>query len=116
MLRLVRLLLVLLGCLVLAVLAVANRQPVDVSFWPLPYALTVPLFGVALFCLILGALLAGLVSWLAGMGRRAQAYRDRRRVIALEARARLREEQEEQAEIHRQRDRRTQLAVVGERS
>jgi lipopolysaccharide assembly protein A len=114
MLRLIRLLLGVALLLVIIFLAVANRHPVDISFWPLPYELSLPLFVVALLCLILGAVLAGLFSWVTGWSRRMQAYRDHRRVVALEARERLRQEQAERSEIERQRERRNSLALASQ--
>jgi lipopolysaccharide assembly protein A len=106
MLRLIRLLLAIVFVAVIVIWSVANRQPVDVSFWPLPFEPQVPLFIVVLASLTLGVLIAWLVAWLSAWGMRRQARRDHRRVMALEAREQMRAEQLERAEIERQRTRR----------
>jgi uncharacterized integral membrane protein len=111
MLRLIRFVLAILAIIVIVTLAVANRGAVPVSFWPLPYAYEVPLFAVALACFILGALIAGVASWVSGWGFRGRAYRDHRRVKALEARERLKEEEADLAELQRQRERRARFGL-----
>lgn len=112
MLRLIRLLIAALAVIVIVTLAVANRQLVPVSLWPLPYAYELPLFVVALGALLLGVLIAWVVAWLSGWRFRTRAYRDHRRVIALEARERLKQEEADVAELERQRERRARLGLA----
>ena len=59
-------------------LAVANRTPVVVGFDPFnrdapELALQAPLFLVMFACMLVGILLGGLVTWLAGAPQRRQA-------------------------------------------
>jgi len=64
---------------VLVALAVANRQPVTVSFDPFDpadpaYALTTPLYLVGFALLIMGVVLGGIATWLEqGKSRRTSA-------------------------------------------
>ena len=112
MLRLIRLVLAIVGIVVVASLAVANRGLVEVSFWPLPFTYTVPLFIVALACLALGALVMAIAAWFGGLSSSFRAARERRRVAEFEERERLRHEAAEQAELDRLRQRRQQLALA----
>jgi lipopolysaccharide assembly protein A len=112
MLRLIRVLLALAGIIVIACLAVANRDPVDVSLWPLPLSYSPPLYLFALVCLLLGALLMAMAGGLSGLASFFRASRDRRRVAAFEEQERLRQEQAERAEVERVRERRRQLALA----
>jgi lipopolysaccharide assembly protein A len=111
MLKLIRALLFLLGVAVIVVLSISNRQPVDVSFWPLPYGLTVPLYWVFLFTLALGIVLGGLAVWLSRQGERAELRQLRRRVRAVEYQDRLRREAEEQALVDEARRKTQALAL-----
>jgi putative membrane protein len=101
MLRIIKLTIAALACIAIALFAVSNRGPVTVSFWPLPIAHELPLFGVLLIGVIIGVILGGLALWLASWRFRQEAYRNRRRVVALEAREQLKREQEEQAAVAR---------------
>ena len=69
--------------LVAMALAIANRDRVIISFDPLPLEFTLPLYGLALSCLAVGAVVGGFLVWWAGLGRRRQAWRDRRALRAL---------------------------------
>ena len=75
MARIVRLLLGLVALIVIVAFAVANRQPVDISFAPFPITLELPLYGAFLFGLIVGVLVGGIGVWLSGMSRRREARR-----------------------------------------
>jgi uncharacterized integral membrane protein len=112
MLRLVRILLAVLGIAIIACLAVANRDPVAVSLWPLPLSYSPPLYLFALICVLLGALIMAVAGGLSGFAAYIRASRDRRRVAAFEERERLRQEETERAEVERLRERRRQLALA----
>jgi uncharacterized integral membrane protein len=110
--KLLRTLLALIGVVLIVTFAVANRGPVGVSFWPLPFANTVPLYAILLIGVALGVLLGAIATWLSGHSRRV-AYRDvRRRVSGLEYREQLRREAEDQAAADRVRER-SAVAVPG---
>jgi uncharacterized integral membrane protein len=111
MLKLLRAILFILGLIVVLFLSVANRQPVDISFWPLPYGLTVPLYWVFLFTLALGIVLGGLASWLSRAGTRVETRQLRRKVRQVEHEERLRREAEEQAVVEEAR-RKTQALTL----
>ncbi|MEK0084448.1 lipopolysaccharide assembly protein LapA domain-containing protein [Benzoatithermus flavus] len=116
MIKLLRLLLALVGVIVIVVLAVDNRAPVQVAFWPLPFDIEVPLYGVLLFGLILGALLGGVAMWLSSLSDRREVRALRRRVRAVEYQEKLQRERKEQ-EILEQARRKTQaIAIAAPRS
>ena len=69
----------------MAMFAVNNRETVFVDFWPLPYAVEVPLFLLILGTVFLGLLIGGTATWL-GQGRWRRLARGlQRRVKHLES-------------------------------
>jgi uncharacterized integral membrane protein len=116
MIKLLRLLLALAGVILIVVLAVDNREPVNVVFWPLPFSIQVPLYWVLLFGLCLGAVLGGTAVWLSSVSGRREARALRRKVRAVEYQEKLARERKEQ-EILEQARRKTQaLAIAAPRS
>lgn len=111
MIKLLRILLAVVGLVVIVILAVDNRAPVAVSFWPLPFTYQVPLYWVFLFGLILGAILGGISFWLSAWAYRSEARAMRRRVRAIEYQERLKREREEQAILEQAR-RKTQAIAI----
>jgi uncharacterized integral membrane protein len=79
---------VLLGVLV----AVSNRQPVELGLWPLPHVVVTPLYLVIVAVLLIG-ILAGLgLGWWAGRHHRRRAREHRSEAARLDREnARLRE-------------------------
>ena len=75
-------LLALAAAMAVAAFALANRQPVAISFAPLPWAMESGLWLVALAFFAGGALLGGLFVWAAAHDRRRRAAR--RRIAPLE--------------------------------
>ena len=73
MIKLLRMLLALVGLVLIVVLAVDNRGPVEIVFWPLPFTYRMPLYAVFLLGLGAGALLGGAAVWLSGLARRSEA-------------------------------------------
>lgn len=71
---------------VAVVFAVANREPVPLSFWPLPWSVDLPVYLIVLGCLLAGFLLGGFVAWVAAAPRRRRARRttERARELAQE--------------------------------
>ncbi|MGE0660787.1 MAG: lipopolysaccharide assembly protein LapA domain-containing protein [Reyranellaceae bacterium] len=61
-----------------AVFAIANRETVTISLWPLPWEASLPLFLVLLAVLLLGILVGGLIVWLGGHRYRATARQQTR--------------------------------------
>jgi uncharacterized integral membrane protein len=111
MIKLLRLLLAVIGVVLILVLAVDNRAPVEVVFWPLPFRYQVPLYWVFLFGLFAGALLGGAAAWLSSRADRREARAMRRRVRAIEYQERLQREREEQAILEQAR-RKTQAIAI----
>jgi lipopolysaccharide assembly protein A len=112
MLKLIRALLFLVGVAVVVQLSIDNRQPVGISFWPLPYATTVPLYWVFLAALALGVVLGGLAVWASGHRARAELRQLRRRVRAVDNQERMRREEEERALVDEARRKTESLALA----
>jgi uncharacterized integral membrane protein len=102
MLRFIRLLLAALAIIVLVAFAIANRQPVDVSFAPLPVWMELPLYGIFLVGLVFGVLIGAAYIWFSALARGRQVRRLRNRNWALENQLNLMKQQEEKAEAQRQ--------------
>jgi lipopolysaccharide assembly protein A len=50
--------------------AVSNRQQTEVQLWPLPYAIDLPVYIIALGPLVIGFLIGAVAMWYSGMRRR----------------------------------------------
>lgn len=61
---------------VLIAFAIANRAPVSVRFDPLPFAIDLPLYAVALIGIFIGLVSGGIMTWLRG-GRWRKLARER---------------------------------------
>lgn len=89
----VRIFLIVVG-LVAILFALNNRAPVDISFWPMPWEMRLPLFLVLVGALMLGIAIGAALAW-AGQARHrrsartehAKAERHRREIEALRAQA-----------------------------
>lgn len=93
--KIIRGILGLIGLVIVVCFAISNRETVEVALWPLPDTITVRLFWVFLFGLVLGAVLGGLGAWLGGMSKRRDRRRMRRKADDLEGQLRtIRQEQE----------------------
>lgn len=66
------------------VFAVANRDVVELSFFPVPYAVEMPKFLFALLCFALGLLIGSAVLGLRFAGQKHQLRRELRRAKAME--------------------------------
>ncbi|HLI20608.1 MAG TPA: lipopolysaccharide assembly protein LapA domain-containing protein, partial [Stellaceae bacterium] len=71
--------------LILIVFAVANRNTVTLTVWPLPLVLDAPLYLIVLLTLLVGFLLGELVAWMNGHRWRREARRSAKRVAELES-------------------------------
>jgi uncharacterized integral membrane protein len=69
--------------LVVAIFAVANRQPLTLELWPLPWSVEVPLYLAVLGPLVLGLLIGLLAGWSSGLRSRRHARSERRRADSL---------------------------------
>jgi lipopolysaccharide assembly protein A len=105
MLRFIRLLLAAVAIVVLVAFAIANRQPVEVSFAPLPVVMELPLYGVFMIGLVFGVLIGGTFIWFSALARARQVRHLRNRNWALENQLNLIKQQEEKAEAQRQASR-----------
>lgn len=84
MLRRIRLLLFILFGVIFVVFAVANRQSVELSLFPLPYSAQMPVFLLSMVCFMCGVVIAGIIL----SGRSAKSRRlfaaEHKRVLALQ--------------------------------
>ncbi len=65
---------------VAVIFALSNRQVVEFQFWPLPYAMAIPVYAFALGAFALGFLCGGLTVWLRALGTRLCARSATRRL------------------------------------
>lgn len=70
--------------LIAVLFAVANREAVALSLWPLPFAVDAPLSAALLVFFVVGLLLGGLVAWASAGRWRRLARKQTRRVTELE--------------------------------
>ena len=70
--------------LIVIAFAVANRAPAVVRFDPLPYALDIPIWAIAIGAIAFGFVLGAVIKWIFGAKWRSLALRSRRRVRVLE--------------------------------
>ena len=59
--------------IIVVVFAIANRTPVTVNFWPLPWFAQLPLYLVVLGSLLAGFLIGAVIAWLSAGRRRQEA-------------------------------------------
>jgi uncharacterized integral membrane protein len=94
--RLLRLLIALVALIVLVAFLAQNRQPITLTFWPLPPTAQISLHWVILACAFAGAVIGGTIVWFNTLPRRIEARRNRRHLRTLqqekEAAARAAEE------------------------
>ncbi|HUT49948.1 MAG TPA: LapA family protein [Alphaproteobacteria bacterium] len=69
--------------LIAVVFAIHNHGAQTVNFWPLPYALSAPLYAVVITALAAGFVLGAAASWIGGRGWRKLARQRRRENDAL---------------------------------
>lgn len=95
--RIVRTLLALIGLVLVVTFAVANRGAVEVSYWPLPFTHSVPLYAVLLAGLLIGTALGAVAMWLSAHRRRVAVRKLRDRLSAYEYEAQQRRIAEQRA-------------------
>ncbi len=71
--------------LILIVFSISNREGVLVSFSPLPFEMSIPLFLLVFAIFVIGVGVGGLLGWMAGHGTRRRARERRRRIAELES-------------------------------
>lgn len=69
--------------LIAVVFAIHNHGAQTVNFWPLPYALSAPLYAVVITALAAGFVLGAIASWVSGRSWRKLARQRRRENDAL---------------------------------
>ncbi len=82
---------------IVIVFAVANRQPVTLELWPLPFAVDLPVYLAVLGALVIGVLIGGLVQWLSDTRWRRKARVGERKASALARELSSAQEQSAQA-------------------
>ncbi|MBU0725045.1 MAG: LapA family protein [Alphaproteobacteria bacterium] len=70
--------------ILLILFAVSNRETVDLTLWPLPYSVTLPLFLVVLGFLFLGFILGALFMWVEVLRARGHARAEAKRADSAE--------------------------------
>ena len=73
----------LIGAIIVA-FAVTNRAPVEVSFYPAPYTMQLPLFVLSMLIFALGLVFGGIQSTMSGFKRKRELRMERKRIAALE--------------------------------
>ncbi len=112
MLRILRLLVGLVGLVAITLFAIGNRAPVDVSFWPTPVTVDLPLYGVFLIGLVLGVVVTALIAAVELLRLRIENRRLARRLHGYEYQAKLRESAEDEAAVQRIRERSRSTALT----
>jgi lipopolysaccharide assembly protein A len=77
-------LLVAVAAAICAIFAIANRPPVSLDLWPLPFVVALPLYLLVFAALLTGFVVGALAAWIRARHRRRELRRDRRRITALE--------------------------------
>jgi len=80
--------------LILIVFSVSNRDGVVVSFSPLPYEMSIPLFLLVFAVFVVGVLVGGLLGWMGGHGARRRARERKHRIAELETALRQAEQKQ----------------------
>ncbi|MCB1970931.1 MAG: LapA family protein [Geminicoccaceae bacterium] len=113
MIRLLRLLLAVFGTVVIVSFSVVNRGDVEVSFFPLPLpGITLPVYGILLFGVMLGTILGGFTLWLSMSPMRGEWRALRKRARAQERQERLAKEREEAEAAERSLQRREEAEAA----
>ncbi len=71
--------------LITIVFAIKNYTPTELDFFPLPFKVTLPLYGLVLLGLLIGFVIGVSTSWLAG-GKWRRLARIRKRELDIQAR------------------------------
>jgi len=64
--------------------AVSNREAVDLTLWPLPFSVSMPLVLFGFIMILIGFLAGGCASWFAGQNKRKQARDTRKKASELD--------------------------------
>ncbi len=72
------------AAVVLVPFAIANRAPVSLGLWPLPFLLETPVYLLVLLTLLAGFVIGVGTAWIPGRRVRRELRRQRRHVEALE--------------------------------
>lgn len=70
--------------LIIVLFAVSNRDQVIVQVWPLPYQISLGLYAVILWAVLIGFAAGMIVAWVMGAARRRDLRESRRRIRDLE--------------------------------
>ncbi len=68
----------------LVIFAIANREPIGLNVWPLPYRVELPIFGALLGALAVGLVLGGTGFWLGQLRWRRRAHVAEKKAARLE--------------------------------
>lgn len=116
MAKLLRSLLAIVGLIVIVTFSVANRGRIDVNFFPLPLQeIQLPVYGVFMIGIFIGAILGGLSLWLSESEMRGEWRVLRRKARAEAYRQKQQELAEEQRATERSKQRQDTLALAAPR-
>ncbi|MEO1018434.1 MAG: hypothetical protein AAFY56_12185 [Pseudomonadota bacterium] len=104
---------VLVGLIVMVVLAVNNRELVQLSFYPLPFTYEAQIFAVFFAGLVIGCGLGWMAQVFASHSRRVEARRLKRRFVAEQVRTDVKRRQEEQQAAKMVREQQRDGSPVG---
>jgi uncharacterized integral membrane protein len=111
MIKFIRLLLAAVGLVLIVAFSVANRDIVEIGFWPFPQTIDLPVYGIVLVGVFVGAILGGLAVWLSTLRSRIDGGRAKRQVRSAEIQAARKAVEEERAAVDASRKRREALAI-----
>ncbi len=115
MAKILRMFSAIVGAALIVIFAVANRDSVQVSFFPVPLQFEWPLYGVFLGGMFVGALLGGLSLWLSGHEMRKEWRELKKRFRVMEDERRRKEQQDEYDAAQRSKAREDALSLAVER-
>ncbi|MEM7023197.1 MAG: LapA family protein [Pseudomonadota bacterium] len=113
MTKLLRLIVGIVALIIIMAFAIANRSMVEVGLVPFPTTMELPVYGVFLLGLVVGALAGGVSVWLGGHAKRRDARKLRNRTWALENQLNLLKRQSEQEQAKRYSVERALAAPAG---
>ncbi len=95
----IKALLLLVVMAVIILFSIDNRGSVPIDLWPLPQDLELPLFAIVIGAVFFGAVVGYAFNWLTSWSVRARAGQAQRRLKAIEARERVKEDEAEREAV-----------------
>ena len=70
--------------IIVAAFSVSNREYIDLSFYPLPFEIRLPIFALVIASLFIGAIFGVTAGWFSGSRRRRRLAMKRRQISQLQ--------------------------------